>query len=401
MMATESDVLPSDLQQQQQHQPQQQQHQQQQQQQMQHVTPHDVVASHLYHVGFVQGLHSDLLLRIQFTGGSAKEEPVFKLHKLLAVRSPVLAALIGEAEMQSGSGFSPLEVVLPVADAHVTGEGLTLALGALYADYAAAILAAAVNQQRDAATRAQLLTGALASAALLHVAPVAAAAAALVKADLSLAALPAYCAFVSAASPNDAWAADVRDAVFAFLCKGIVREICDRRQSLVWGNKGSEAYKELVAAFAELPFEWLKKVVEAQAFEVPNDMERFAFAKEVVALRARKQRTTKSAIVTGEENVLWPLVVLQQQQQQQYMAKQYQQQQQQYQQQPQQQQQLHYSVVDQYSDLSQQQQQQYQQSMAAQGYNGVFLKNAAYGRRTNSMHKPAMDKMDLMGVFCS
>ncbi|KAJ3002167.1 UNVERIFIED_CONTAM: hypothetical protein HDU68_006418, partial [Siphonaria sp. JEL0065] len=112
------------------------------------------------------------------------------------------------------------------------------------------------------------------------------------------------------------------------------------------------------------------------------------------------QRSSKSNLVTGEENVLLafgggkagasgvtlvrkaPKLVLtpQLQQQQQFMQKQqlqYQQQQQQYLQQQQQQQHLHYSVIDQYSDLQAQQQaaaaaqQLYHQNLAAQGYNGI------------------------------
>ncbi|KAJ3004322.1 UNVERIFIED_CONTAM: hypothetical protein HDU68_005174, partial [Siphonaria sp. JEL0065] len=79
---------------------QQQPPQQQQQQQFPPMTPHDVLASHLYHYGFVQGLHSDLLVRVPL-GDSSEGETVFKLHRLLAVRSPFLSALIADAEQHS------------------------------------------------------------------------------------------------------------------------------------------------------------------------------------------------------------------------------------------------------------------------------------------------------------
>ncbi|KAJ3030917.1 UNVERIFIED_CONTAM: hypothetical protein HDU68_007278 [Siphonaria sp. JEL0065] len=396
---------------------QQQQPPQQQQQQFPPMTPHDVVASHLYHYGFVQGLHSDLLVRVPL-GDNSEGETVFKLHRLLAVRSPFLSALIVDAEQRSNA--HPLELVLPATDSHVTSEGLSIALGSLYADYAGQFIANGLSTAATATERARLLKSVLAAACLLHLPALANLAADLIKQDINITSLPDYCAFVSLhlgttdkdvavlqqqqqQQPSSTWILEIRDAIFAFLCKGIVREICERRATLIWGNKGSDAYKELVLAFSELPFEWLKKVVEGKDFEVPNDMERFAFAKEVVAIRAKKQRSSKSNLVTGEENVLLafgggkagasgvtlvrkaPKLVLtpQLQQQQQFMQKQqlqYQQQQQQYlqqQQQQQQQQHLHYSVIDQYTDLQAQQQaaaaaqQLYHQNLAAQGYNGI------------------------------
>ncbi|KAJ3074227.1 hypothetical protein HDU98_011795 [Podochytrium sp. JEL0797] len=381
------------------------------------IAPHDVVASHLFHVGFQQGAYSDLVVRLQLAGDG--QDAVFKLHKLLAVRSPCLAALVQEAEMH-GEGFgTPLDLTLAVADPAVTADGLSIALGSLYADYAPSILASSLqNPATTPAQRAKLLTGVLGAACLLLLPQLASLAAELVKQDINNDSLPLYCAFVTeqteffkqqakdqhlaaqpdAASasapspttpnPNSQWILEIRDAIFAFLCKGIVRDICDRRACLIWGNKGSDAYKELVQIFSELPYEWLKKVVEGQDFEVPNDMERFAFAKEVVALRALNQRTNKTNLVTGEENVLLSfgggkagasgvtlvrkapkLVMTPQQVQQQQQIQYQQQQQQQYLQQ--QQQQFAYGVMDQYSDLNTQQQQMYHQNMAAQGFNGM------------------------------
>ncbi|KAI9345191.1 hypothetical protein BDR26DRAFT_152802 [Obelidium mucronatum] len=306
------------------------------------MTPHDVVASHLYHVGFVQGLHSDVLVRIAFAAPppppdaaaaaaaaaeDAAPETVFKLHKLLAVRSPFLGALIADAEMRSEGYGHPVELVLPIADPNINHEGLSIAFGSLYADYAHQILTQSIQQQGTTQEqRSRLLKGVLSASCLLHLPNLASLAADLIKADINRTTLADYCSFVSqhtesiakdatvgangstavapSASPSSTWVLEIRDAIFAFLCKGIVREICERRASLIWGNKGSDAYKELVQAFSDLPFEWLKKVVEGKDFEVPNDMERFAFAKEVVAVRAKKQRSTKSNLVTGEENVL-------------------------------------------------------------------------------------------------
>ncbi|KAI8831187.1 hypothetical protein BJ741DRAFT_651813 [Chytriomyces cf. hyalinus JEL632] len=411
------------------------------------MSPHDIVASHLYHVGFVQGLHSDLLVRAQFVGAHAQaqaqaqallasqstpapltqpQEAVFKLHKLLAVRSPYMAALIQDMEMRADSYGQPLELLLPITDPNITTEGLSIAFGHLYADYSISILTNSLNNATSPELRLSLLKGVLSASCLLHLNNLSNLAAELIKNDISRSTLAEYCAFVTQqtetvapATPSSAgtngspqqhqqqsstWVLEIRDAIFAFLCKGLVREISERRNALIWGNKGSEAYKELVAAFAELPFEWLKKVIEGREFEVPNDMERFAFAKEVVALRARNQRALKSGgainnLVAGEENVLLafggakaggasgvtivrkapkmtPAPMLQQQ----YMQKQQHQQMgygaagQQYMQQqgqPGSQNHLGYSLMDQYSDpqqQQQQQQQQYMQTMGAQGF---------------------------------
>ncbi|KAI8621799.1 hypothetical protein BC830DRAFT_73346 [Chytriomyces sp. MP71] len=329
-----------------------------------------------------------------------------------------------------------MELLLPVSDPNITTEGLSIAFGHLYADYSHSIL---TNTLSNAATtpeqRLSLLKGVLSASCLLHLNNLATLAAELIKNDISRTTLAEYCAFVtqqtesvapgtpSSASnangspqqqqqlpPSSSWVLEIRDAIFGFLCKGLVREISERRNALIWGNKGSDAYKELVAAFAELPFEWLKKVVEGREFEVPNDMERFTFAKEVVALRARRHRALKpgstNSLVAGEENVLLAfggpkaggssgvtivrkapkMPVLPAQQQQQQQAQQQHQQHQQYlkqygvgaagsgQQGGQYMGQapgasgagaLGYSIMDQYGDA--QQQQQYMQ-MSAQGY---------------------------------
>ncbi|KAJ3350866.1 hypothetical protein HDU83_009394 [Entophlyctis luteolus] len=479
-----------------------------------HPSPHDIAASHFYHVGFVQGMYSDLTVRVHLlplqssaalsvqqqqnpaqspasSGSAAVTQPpqqqpqqsqqpakavddsapvqngsatsavpseaVFKLHKLFAVRNPVLAALIQDAELRADSYNHPLDITIHAVDPHINHEGLTIAFGQLYADYAHSILASAMStlsvsgQSTDgtgsqqpstlaAATpsqRATLLKGVLSAASLLHLTNLATLATEFIKQDISRDSLADYCAFVSTTPQQQqqqqmvqpsAWMLEIRDAVFAYLCNGIVREIAEKRRTtesvpvasvdgsgasvLLWSNKGSEAYKDLVNAFAELPFEWLKRVVESSQFSVPSDRERFSFAKDVVALRSRKSRIANDSghlsLVAGEENVLMSFggskvggsnvtivrkalksvssMQLQQQHQQQQRQQQQQLQQQQLQQQQHHQQQqylqnqqmqynqqqtynphLSYSVVDPFADL-QAQQQMYQATGIPQGY---------------------------------
>ena len=42
----------------------------------------------------------------------------------------------------------------------------------------------------------------------------------------------------------------------------------------VWDGRRGDSYKRLVGLFSELPFEWMKRVIEAPEFSVPNEMER-------------------------------------------------------------------------------------------------------------------------------
>ncbi|KAJ3414767.1 hypothetical protein HDV05_006106 [Chytridiales sp. JEL 0842] len=274
--------------------------------------PHDVLASHIYHVGFGQGLYSDLTVHLktltptgEVANSSQMEGTMFKLHKLLAIRSPYLASLIQEAEMRGETKYgSPLDLVLPITDPNITAEGLSIAFGHLYANYSHTILSNIPST--DVPHRSSVLRGVLAAAHLLHLSDLVALAMDQIKQDISRATVVDYCHFVSQSDVNSlygpAWAGEIRDTVYAYLCKGLVRELA--ALGPVWGNRDSEAYKELVARFAELPFDWLKKVVESKdAFEVPSDMERFSFAKEVVAVRS-KRRGPSASHMAGEENVL-------------------------------------------------------------------------------------------------
>jgi predicted metalloprotease with PDZ domain len=65
---------------------------------------HDVICSHLYQNGYLKGLYADLIVRMQFQNQS--KQPVqssidgimFKLHKIIAVRSPLLQKLLSDQE---------------------------------------------------------------------------------------------------------------------------------------------------------------------------------------------------------------------------------------------------------------------------------------------------------------
>lgn len=193
---------------------------------------------------------------------------------------------------------------LSLSDAHITPEGLGIAIGHLYASYSASILK---NSAGTPAQRAALLISVLSSASLLRLADLAHMTTQLIKADISLATVALYTAFVSHPDKDyGASSVEIRDTIFEFLCQGLLKGM-----ARPWDKEGEE-YQVLVQIFSGLPYEWLKKVVESKTFEVPSDMERYAFvlltsqrftfAKKVISVRSASK--PKSAHFAGEENVL-------------------------------------------------------------------------------------------------
>ncbi|KAI8814876.1 hypothetical protein BJ742DRAFT_671260 [Cladochytrium replicatum] len=284
---------------------------QQQQQQQQLTTYHDVICTHLYNTAYLQGLYADLIIRTQLpqngsdglNGNSQEIFPEFKLHRIIAIRSPYLASLLAEIELSGEQYGLPLQFNLPIHDPNVTPQGLHIGFGHLYAAFSHSILTSATGSVGPQKTH--LLRSVLAVSHLLQLWDLAQMATDMIKADVDRSTVLEYCSFANQqefGGSYGSWSQEIRDCVFGFLCRGVGRELLEKLGP-VWGNREGEAYKELVKLFAELPFEWLKKVVESKAFEVPSDMERYHFAKEVIQHRARA-RGPQSTLVAGEENVL-------------------------------------------------------------------------------------------------
>ncbi|KXS09260.1 hypothetical protein M427DRAFT_75680 [Gonapodya prolifera JEL478] len=257
---------------------------------------HDVICHHMYNVGFVGGHFSDLVLRFQGPQVS-QDVSAFRLHRIVVAQSPYIAQVLRQNEYS----ISPLDLVVHITDPHISHEGLHIALGHLYASYSLPLLAA---PHPDPLRRSALLRSALASACLLHLPDLATRIAELVKLDIRRDTVTDYCAYVGGevARAYGPWAREIRDAVTQYLCRDAAREAKERTggTASVWEEGVSgEAYRDLVAGFAELPFDWLKKVVESRGFDCPSDLERFNFAKEVLAARVRAHRARPN-----EENVL-------------------------------------------------------------------------------------------------
>jgi hypothetical protein len=66
---------------------------------------------------------------------------------------------------------------------------------------------------------------------------------------------------------------DLRDALFTFLCKQFIESLV-LEHGPIWNQSGSKAYDYAVGILSNLPFEWIKAVVESKHFEIPSEMER-------------------------------------------------------------------------------------------------------------------------------
>ncbi|KAI8819008.1 uncharacterized protein EV422DRAFT_487756, partial [Fimicolochytrium jonesii] len=292
---------------------------------------HDVVCSHLYHTGYMQALYADLIVRLQLGGstgtvpngdGASPTDAVhFKLHRIIAIRSPYFASAL--AEMEANGEYAPVATLtIHQHDPNLTPEGLSIAFGHLYGLFSQSHLTDGSDHDLPPQQRSARLRSVLSAATLLQLDDLASLAGELIKSDISRTTVLDYCHFASHPDFGASYgkhSQDIREAVLVYLTRGVVRDVADQF-GIVWGNRDGEGYKELVATFAELPFEWLKKVVESKGFEVPGDMERFNFAKEIVALRQRRRQaggggnpraggppagaTVPNRLLAGEENVL-------------------------------------------------------------------------------------------------
>jgi hypothetical protein len=63
-------------------------------------------------------------------------------------------------------------------------------------------------------------------------------------------------------------------AVFTYLCKAFLDDVLEKKGIIWGGNPGSKGYVFCVQTFAQLPFEWIKGVVESKYFDAPSEMER-------------------------------------------------------------------------------------------------------------------------------
>ncbi|KAI9203396.1 uncharacterized protein BJ171DRAFT_598256 [Polychytrium aggregatum] len=281
------------------------QQQQQQQHHHHHHGYHDIVCAHLYHHGFSQGRYHDLVLRFECPptddrtlalDRAALAAANFKLHRIVASRSPFLSARLEACEQERYS--LPLTMTVELSDPNLTVEGITIALGHLYAGYA---------QSQMMGHSSRMLRSLLSATQLLQLWDLQNMVCECIKNDMSRETVLDYCRFVSQLPDGTGYGLanqKIRDFVYRFLTKGIVRELVDELNSPIWGNRGGEGYKGLVRMFSNLPFEWLKKVVESEHFEVPSDMERYTFAKDVIGLRSQRRKGSASGHAAGEENVL-------------------------------------------------------------------------------------------------
>lgn len=237
-------------------------------------THNDIICSSLYSNGYVKGLYSDLTLRVHSTNLSM-DGIHFKIHKLLALKSPLLASFLTNES----------EINLTLNDNNMTPEGLGIAIGHLYASYSSSILISSLQGSSEVA-RAKLLKSVLSAASVLRLVDLVQMVTNLISTDICLENVVEYIDLEEVSS-------DISKNIFEFLTRGMFRKLEN-----AW-DKSLESYGVLVSLFSKLSFELLKKVIESKEFQVPSDMERFAFAKKVVSARAAEKLN-----YAGEENVL-------------------------------------------------------------------------------------------------
>jgi hypothetical protein len=170
----------------------------------------------------------------------------------------------------------PVEINVPVTDPYITVEGLSICLGHLYGSFSQAMFVRSISEMAaNEAPCSVILKSVLASASLLGMGDLALMATEMIKADVGTRTIMDYCQFVSSVTNETAvnYVEDIRNCVFGYLCKGIVHDIAETHGA-VWVDRQGSGYLQLVSAYACLPFEWLKKIVESKMFEVSSDMER-------------------------------------------------------------------------------------------------------------------------------
>jgi len=278
---------------------QQQQPQQQQKQQQMQMSYHDIICDHLFQC-FTHSIYTDLKLRFQ--GGSIIQDTTFFLHKIICIRSPLLAQLISETEAsQMNLRYPVLDIVIPINDMNITAKGLSIALGHLYSSFAHHHLLNAENG--NTVEHSKLLRSVLASAHFLRLPDLCNIAANLIYNNINRNTVLDYCHFVN--QPNfitryDEFSKNIYDCVYNCLCKNVIKELTELNRQDIWKDREGQGFKQLIELFSELPFEWMKKVVESKDFITPSEIDRYYFAKELISLRARKQLP----VVVGEENVV-------------------------------------------------------------------------------------------------
>lgn len=236
-------------------------------------THNDIICSSLYSNGYVKGLYSDLTLRIHSTN-LTMDGIHFKIHKLLALKSPLLASFLTNES----------EIHLTLNDNNLTPEGLGIAIGHLYASYSSSILVSSLSNSSEVA-RAKLLKSVLSAASVLRLADLQHLVINLITPDIGIENVLEY-VDLEQVSP------DISIKIQEFLTKGIFTKLEN-----AW-DKSMSSYNVLISLFSKLPFELLKKVIESKEFQVPSDMERFTFAKNVVSVRSTEK------LSNSEENVL-------------------------------------------------------------------------------------------------
>ncbi|KAJ2995806.1 hypothetical protein HDV02_000383 [Globomyces sp. JEL0801] len=258
------------------------------------------ICSHLYS-SYLTGQYADLIVRFQFKQtGHNFQSPVdgilYKLHKIIAIRSPFLAALLMDHDASNNDGYQQITTLtISTSDANLTPAGLGVAFGHLYAPYYHHLL-----QGQPEESRATFYSSVLGASTLLQLSDLCQIVTGYIKQSVSSDSIVQYALIFNDNLYQNSQ--ELKDFMFTYLCNGIVTETTEK-YGLLWDNENGKAYQFLTNLFAELPFEWLKSIIESKHFLVPREVNRFTFAKHVVEIRARQNQQNNNFLT--EENVLF------------------------------------------------------------------------------------------------
>ncbi|GAA5837536.1 hypothetical protein JCM9279_006783 [Rhodotorula babjevae] len=282
---------------------------------------------------------ADCILRVAYADGA---EGVFTLHGLLISRSPLLHSLLSAAFVSSGPAVRPVVLPLAFPDPAITPHAVGLVLASLYSpsvlrhldeSTAPAVLATAhflgldklahraLKLCEEAVTRARSADevrrwvdyvereagGAGARAALAggssgRSSPLVPNGAAGVNGALPLPGSVAGWGSTGAAGAG----AGAHEARLRSLLMDRIVYLPDELGAFE-PKTAAAAQQELIPVLARLPFAMVKQVIEDSRFNVPTDLDRFNFAKKVVAARkqlAVAQQQQGGAAVDFEETVV-------------------------------------------------------------------------------------------------
>ncbi|CAG8468476.1 12463_t:CDS:1 [Ambispora gerdemannii] len=235
---------------------------------------HDFICIHMYNYGFIGGHYSDVSLQVNHTNFNQ----LYHLHAINIARSPIIRdALIN---------FPSKEMTLNLDDENITQEGLGICFAHMYASCFHWINPNNVKSVFVAAYH-------------LELADICAWAVEIMKKDVSTTTVIPYIKFFD--QHYKEYSKRIEDFCYAFLIRKLPRLLKSFNTNPNNGNHLHEGqnicklkagsgfchnrgYHGLLNIYTQLPFAWMKRILESKYLEVSSNI-RYKFAKDLIAKR--------------------------------------------------------------------------------------------------------------------